>query len=163
VFLLVFILSEGRIPKAFFRRTRPPVPNGSRRFSSSGVPYGPPSGMAEIDMREIGQRRADPCPVAGCPEDQTGELPVTEQFGAVESSTRWASCFLRRAKNPPSLSFKAIPSLRVCPRTRQPSPPASYCPCHHTIVPSTSTEMKVDGATQSDSPEQRHGPTGNTS
>jgi predicted metalloprotease len=86
-----------------------------------------PSACAAIDMREIGQRRGD-LPVL-LPEDQTGELPVTEQ--SVRSIIDAMNIVFAPAK-PPQLSFKAADAER-CPDAR-PSPPASYCPATNTIV-----------------------------
>ncbi|AGB24857.1 putative metalloprotease [Mycobacterium sp. JS623] len=86
-----------------------------------------PSACAAIDMREIGQRRGD-LPVL-LPEDQTGELPVTEE------STRSiidAMGIVFSPANPPKLSFKASDAEK-CPDAR-PSPPASFCPATNTIV-----------------------------
>lgn len=86
-----------------------------------------PSACAAIDMREISQRRGD-LPVL-LPEDQSGELPVTE-----ESVRRVIDAIgiLFAPANPPRLSFKAS-DAQGCPDAR-PSPPASYCPATNTIV-----------------------------
>jgi predicted metalloprotease len=84
-----------------------------------------PSACASIDMREIGQRRGD-LPVL-LPEDQTGELAVTED--SVRSIID-AMGILFEPANPPKLSFDAS---QECPNARS-SPPASYCPATNTIV-----------------------------
>jgi hypothetical protein len=78
-------------------------------------------------MREIGQRRGD-LPVL-LPEDQTGELPISEQ--SVRSIIDAMNIAFAPAK-PPQLSFKA-PDAEGCPDAR-PSPPTSYCPATNTIV-----------------------------
>jgi predicted metalloprotease len=101
-----------------------------------------PSACAAIDMREIGQRRGD-LPVL-LPEDQTGELPVTEQ--SVRSIID-AMGILFSPANPAQVSFKAS-EAKGCSDAR-PSPPASYCPATNTIVVDLD-EMKVMG-TQSNS------------
>ncbi len=85
------------------------------------------SACAAIDMREIGQRRGD-LPVL-LPEDQTGELPVTED--SVRSIVD-AMGILFPLNNPPSLSF-AADTASSCTDAR-PSPPASYCPATNAIV-----------------------------
>ena len=100
-----------------------------------------PAACAAIDMREIGQRRGD-LPVL-LPEDQTGELPVTEE--SVRSIVD-AMGILFSPANPPQLSFKAS-DAEGCPDAR-PSPPASYCPATNTIVVDLA-ELEVMGA-QSD-------------
>ena len=92
-------------------------------------------------MREIGQRRGD-LPVL-LPEDQTGELSVTEE--SVRSIVD-AMGILFSPANPPQLSFKAS-DAEGCPDAR-PSPPASYCPATNTIVVDLA-ELEVMGA-QSD-------------
>jgi predicted metalloprotease len=86
-----------------------------------------PSACAGIDMQEIGQRRGD-LPVL-LPEDETGELPVTED--SVRSIVDAMGIVFTPA-NPPKLSFKAS-EAQSCPDAR-PSPPASYCPATNTIV-----------------------------
>jgi predicted metalloprotease len=101
-----------------------------------------PSACAAIDLREIGQRRGD-LPVL-LPEDQTGELPITEE--SVRSIVD-AMGILFSPANPPQLSFKAS-DAKGCPDAR-PSPPASYCPATNTIVVDLA-ELEVMG-TQSDS------------
>jgi hypothetical protein len=63
------------------------------------------------------------------PEDQTGELPVTEQ--SVRSMID-ALNVVFKPKNAPRLSFAARDAEK-CPDAR-PSPPASYCPATNTIV-----------------------------
>ncbi len=101
-----------------------------------------PSACAAIDMREIGQRRGD-LPVL-LPDDQTGELPVTEE--SVRSIVD-AMGILFSPADPPRLSFEAS-EAQGCPDAR-PSPPASYCPATDTIVVDLA-ELQVMG-TQSDS------------
>ncbi|MDY6996923.1 MAG: peptidase [Actinomycetota bacterium] len=86
-----------------------------------------PAACAAIDLREIGQRRGD-LPVL-LPEDQTGELPVTEE--SVRSIVD-AMEILFTPENPPALSF-AADEADTCADAR-PSPPASYCPATNTIV-----------------------------
>src|SRR5689334_17823385 len=86
-----------------------------------------PSACAAIDMREIGQRRGD-LPVL-LPEDQTGELPVTEESAR---SIIDAMGIVFTPANPPKLSFTAA-DAKTCPNAR-PSPPASFCPATNTIV-----------------------------
>ncbi|MCT7662145.1 peptidase [Mycobacterium deserti] len=76
-----------------------------------------------IDLREIGQRRGD-LPVL-LPEDQTGELPVTEE--SVRAIVD-AMGIVFAPQNPPTLSFESTD----CADARQ-SPPASYCPATNTI------------------------------
>jgi predicted metalloprotease len=100
-----------------------------------------PSACAAIDMREINQRRGE-LPVL-LPEDQSGELPVTEE--SVRSIVD-AIGILFAPANPPRLSFKAS-DAQGCPDAR-PSPPASYCPATNTIVVDL-PELKVMGV-QSD-------------
>jgi hypothetical protein len=78
------------------------------------------------------------------PENQTGELPVTEE--SVRSIID-AMGILFSPADPPQLSFKAS-DAKGCPDAR-PSPPASYCPATNTIVVDLDG-MKVMG-TQSDS------------
>jgi predicted metalloprotease len=86
-----------------------------------------PSACAAIDMREIGQRRGD-LPVL-LPEDQSGELPVTEE--SVRSIVDAMGILFSPAK-PPKLSFEASEAEK-CPNAR-PSSPVSYCPASNTIV-----------------------------
>ncbi len=86
-----------------------------------------PSACAEIDLREIGQRRGN-LPVL-LPEDQTGELPVTED--SVRSIVD-AMEILFTPAHPPMLSFEAD-QANTCPDAR-PSAPVSYCPASNTIV-----------------------------
>jgi predicted metalloprotease len=86
-----------------------------------------PSACKAIDMREIGQRRGD-LPVL-LPEDQTGELPVTEESAR---SIIDAMGIVFTPANPPQLSFEASDAEK-CPDAR-PSPPASFCPATNTIV-----------------------------
>ena len=73
-----------------------------------------PSACAAIDMREIGQRRGD-LPVL-LPEDQTGELPVTEE--SVRSIID-AMGILFSPANPPTAELQARPTPRVA---RTPGP-----------------------------------------
>jgi predicted metalloprotease len=108
-----------------------------------GFTDGPPA-CAAIDMREIGQRRGE-LPVL-LPEDQTGELPVTEE--SVRSIVDAMGVVFSPA-NPPQLSFKAS-GAESCPDAR-PSPPASYCPATNTIVVDL-PELEAMGA-RSDSEE----------
>lgn len=86
-----------------------------------------PSACAAIDLREIGQRRGD-LPTL-LPEDQTGELPITED--SVRSIVD-AMGILFSPANPPVLSFDAS-KASDCPDAR-PSGPVSYCPATNTIV-----------------------------
>ena len=86
-----------------------------------------PSACAAIDLREIGQRRGD-LPVL-LPEDQTGELPVTED--SVRSIVD-AMEVLFAPTDPPALSFDTA-DAEDCADAR-PSPPASFCPATNTIV-----------------------------
>jgi predicted metalloprotease len=86
-----------------------------------------PSACAAIDLREIGQRRGD-LPTL-LPEDQTGELPITED--SVLSIVD-AMGILFSPANPPELSFGAS-KASDCPDAR-PSGPVSYCPATNTIV-----------------------------
>lgn len=82
---------------------------------------------AAIDSREIDQRRGD-LPVL-LPEDQTGELPVTEQ--SVRSIVDAMNIVFAPAR-PPALTFDAA-AADTCADAR-PSPPVSYCPASNTIV-----------------------------
>ncbi len=86
-----------------------------------------PSACAAIDLREIDQRRGD-LPVL-LPEDQTGELPVTEN--SVRSIID-AMGILFAPTDPPALSFDPG-DAEDCADAR-PSPPASFCPATNTIV-----------------------------
>lgn len=86
-----------------------------------------PSACAGIDLEEIGQRRGD-LPVL-LPEDQSGELPVTEESAR---SIVDAMETLFSPKDPPALSFDAG-AAETCTDAR-PSPPASFCPATSTIV-----------------------------
>ena len=95
-----------------------------------------PSACASIDMREIGQRRGD-LPVL-LPEDQTGELAVTEE--SVRSIIDAMGILFEPAK-PPELSFDAS---QECPDARL-GPPASYCPATNTIIVDMD-ELEVMGA-----------------
>ncbi len=80
-----------------------------------------------IDLKEIAQRRGD-LPVL-LPDDQTGELPVTED--SVRSIVD-AMGVLFDPADPPALSFDTLEAAQ-CADAR-PSPPASYCPATNTIV-----------------------------
>lgn len=82
---------------------------------------------AAIDAEEIGQRRGD-LPVL-LPEDQTGDLPITEQ--SVRSMVHALNVVFAPA-DPPRLSFDAN-AAQDCGSAR-PSPPVSYCPDNNTIV-----------------------------
>jgi predicted metalloprotease len=79
---------------------------------------------AAIDLKEINQRRGD-LPVL-LPDDQTGELPVTEQ--SVQSIVDAMDVVFAPA-NPPQLSFEESD----CPDARS-GGPASYCPATNTIT-----------------------------
>jgi predicted metalloprotease len=79
---------------------------------------------AAIDLKEINQRRGD-LPVL-LPDDQTGELPVTEQ--SVQSIVDAMNVAFEPA-NPPQLSFDRAD----CPDARS-GAPASYCPASNTIT-----------------------------
>ena len=81
------------------------------------------SACAGIDDKEIVQRRGD-LPVA-LQDDQTGELPVTEQ--SVHSIIEALDKRFLPAQ-PPQLSFQK----QSCPDA-QSSPPTSYCPSNNTI------------------------------
>lgn len=85
------------------------------------------SACATIDVKEINQRRGD-LPVL-LPEDQTGELPITEQ--SVRSMID-ALNVLFKPRVRPELSFDTA-AAEDCPSAR-PSPPVSYCPDTNTIV-----------------------------
>jgi predicted metalloprotease len=82
------------------------------------------SACSAIDLEEIKQRRGD-LPVL-LPDDQTGELPVTEQ--SVQSIVDAMNIAFAPA-NPPQLSFGKV----NCPDAR-PGGPASYCPATNTIA-----------------------------
>ncbi len=86
-----------------------------------------PAACASIDPQEIDQRRGD-LPVL-LPDDQTGELPVTED--SVRSIVD-AMEILFSPTDPPALSFTAA-DAETCSDAR-PSPPASFCPATNTIV-----------------------------
>lgn len=86
-----------------------------------------PAACASIDPQEIDQRRGD-LPVL-LPDDQTGELPVTED--SVRSIVD-AMGILFSPADPPALSFTAA-DAENCSDAR-PSPPASFCPATNTIV-----------------------------
>lgn len=79
---------------------------------------------AAIDLKEIKQRRGD-LPVL-LPDDQTGELPVTEQ--SVQSIVDAMNVVFAPA-SPPQLSFEQAD----CPDARS-GGPASYCPATNTIT-----------------------------
>ena len=86
-----------------------------------------PTACAAIDLREIGQRRGD-LPVL-LSEDQTGELPVTE-----ESVKQIADAMniLFEPADPPALTFDPD-AMSGCADAR-PSPPVSFCPATNTIA-----------------------------
>ncbi len=86
-----------------------------------------PSACAAMDLREISQRRGD-LPVL-LPEDQTGELPVTDN--SVRSIID-AMGILFAPNDPPALSLDPA-DAEDCADAR-PSPPASFCPATNTIV-----------------------------
>lgn len=79
---------------------------------------------AAIDLEEIKQRRGD-LPLL-LPDDQTGELLVTEQ--SVQSIVDAMNVVFTPA-NPPQLSFAEVD----CPDARS-GGPASYCPATNTIT-----------------------------
>lgn len=97
---------------------------------------------AAIDLREIGQRRGD-LPVL-LPEDQTGELPVTED--SVRSIVDALNIVFAPAA-PPALAFDAD-AAKTCADAR-PSPPVSYCPASNTIVVDL-PELEAMGSQQED-------------
>jgi len=74
---------------------------------------------AAIDLKEINQRRGD-LPVL-LPDDQTGELPVTEQ--SVQSIVEAMDVVFAPA-NPPQLSFEES----HCPDARSGGPASFWCP-----------------------------------
>ena len=82
---------------------------------------------AAINATEITERRGD-LPVL-LPEDQTGELPITEK--SVRAMVDALNSLFTPAA-PPTLSFDAA-AAETCPSAR-PSPPASFCPDTNTIV-----------------------------
>src|SRR5690606_12323707 len=86
-----------------------------------------PSACAAIDMSEIKQRRGE-LPVL-LPENQTGELPVTER--SVRTLLDALTIVFRPAA-PPRLTLAAA-EAESCPDAR-PSPPASYCPATNVIA-----------------------------
>lgn len=86
-----------------------------------------PSACAAIDMPEIKQRRGE-LPVL-LPENQTGELPVTER--SVRTLLDALTIVFRPAA-PPRLTLAAA-EAESCPDAR-PSPPASYCPATNVIA-----------------------------
>jgi predicted metalloprotease len=79
---------------------------------------------AAMDLEEIEQRRGD-LPLL-LPDDQTGELPVTEQ--SVQSIVDAMNIVFEPA-DPPQLSFEDS----ECPDSRS-GGPASYCPATNTIT-----------------------------
>jgi predicted metalloprotease len=79
---------------------------------------------AAIDTKEIEQRRGD-LPVL-LPDDQTGELPVTEQ--SVRSILEAMGILFTPAK-PPALTFES----QDCSDARV-TPPVAYCPSSNTII-----------------------------
>ncbi|WP_029117714.1 neutral zinc metallopeptidase [Mycobacterium sp. URHB0044] len=82
------------------------------------------SSCAAIDTKEIEQRRGD-LPVL-LPDDQTGELPVTEE--SVRSIVDAMGILFTPAK-PPALTFEA----KQCADARV-TPPVAYCPSTNTII-----------------------------
>jgi hypothetical protein len=82
------------------------------------------SPCAAIDMKEIEQRRGD-LPVL-LPDDQTGELPVTED--SVRSIVDAMGILFTPAK-PPQVSFES----RECSDARV-NPPVTFCPSSNTII-----------------------------
>ncbi|MGV0837814.1 neutral zinc metallopeptidase [Mycolicibacterium thermoresistibile] len=86
-----------------------------------------PSACAGIDLAEIEQRRGN-LPVL-LPENQTGELPVTER--SVRTLLD-ALDIVFAPQAPPQLSLSASEAQR-CPDAR-PSPPVSYCPATNVIA-----------------------------
>jgi predicted metalloprotease len=79
---------------------------------------------AAIDLKEIDQRRGD-LPVL-LPDDQTGELPVTED--SVRSIVD-AMGILFSPANPPQVTFRP----QECSDARV-NPPVAYCPSSNTII-----------------------------
>jgi hypothetical protein len=79
---------------------------------------------AAIDSKEIDQRRGD-LPVL-LPDDQTGELPVTED--SVRAILD-AMGILFAPTKPPALTFES----QNCPDARV-TPPVAYCPASNTII-----------------------------
>jgi predicted metalloprotease len=100
-----------------------------------GFTDGPPA-CAAIDPQEIDQRRGE-LPVL-LPEDQSGELPVSEDSAR---SIVDAMEILFSPRNPATLSF-AADDAQTCPDAR-PSPPASFCPATNTIVVDLSALEKM--------------------
>ena len=86
-----------------------------------------PSACTDINPREIAQRSGD-LPVL-LPEDQTGELPVTED--SVRSIIE-AMKILFAPADPPALSFD-VDDAENCTDAR-PTQPASFCPATNTIT-----------------------------
>jgi hypothetical protein len=82
------------------------------------------SSCAAIDTKEIEQRRGD-LPVL-LPDDQTGELPVTEQ--SVRSILDAMGILFSPAK-PPAVTFESA----NCADARV-TPPVAYCPSSNTII-----------------------------
>jgi hypothetical protein len=82
------------------------------------------SSCAAIDTKEIEQRRGD-LPVL-LPDDQTGELPVTEQ--SVRSILEAMGILFSPAK-PPAVTFES----ENCSDARV-TPPVAYCPSSNTII-----------------------------
>jgi hypothetical protein len=82
------------------------------------------SSCAAIDTKEIEQRRGD-LPVL-LPDDQTGELPVTEE--SVHSIVD-AMGILFTPANPPQVTFES----QECKDARV-NPPVAYCPSSNTII-----------------------------
>ncbi|WP_422745852.1 neutral zinc metallopeptidase [Mycobacterium sp. WMMD1722] len=104
--------------------------HGSAFERVSAFQFGFTDGVAScaaIDLREIGQRRGD-LPVL-LPEDQTGELPVTED--SVQSIVDAMNVVFSPAA-PPKLVFDAA-AAKDC-RDARPSPPVSYCPDTNSLI-----------------------------
>lgn len=98
-----------------------------------------PAACAAIDIREIGQRRGD-LPVL-LPEDQTGELPVSEESVRQIVDAMGA---LFAPPEPPTLSI--APS--DCPDARDPSA-VTFCPDTNTISVNMA-ELQAMGTPSSD-------------
>ncbi|WP_313901237.1 peptidase [Mycobacterium sp. SMC-4] len=85
-----------------------------------------PSACAGIDLDEIAQRRGH-LPIL-LSDDQTGEMPVSEQTVHAVADTVTTLFGLR---NPPELRFET--GRPVCGDAR-PSPPVSFCPATNSVV-----------------------------
>jgi predicted metalloprotease len=104
-----------------------------------------PSACTTIDLREIGQRRGD-LPVL-LPEDQTGELPVTED--SVRQMVDALNALFEPV-DPPQLSFDADDASGC--KDARPSPPVSFCPATNSIVVDL-PELQVMSAASEERPE----------